>query len=129
MNKKLIISIVILLGLIYLLSRNGMSSETSSIKGVVRLGPTCPAQRKDDPACADKLYKTKLELTRFNSVEVLKTFSSNNDGEFEVSAPPGEYSIREAGGGRDSKCGKNGLIPVEAGQTTEVIVFCDTGIR
>ncbi len=129
MNKKLILAIVVLGALVYALSQ-GETKLTSGIKGVVRLGPTCPVQKnEDDPACADKMYQTKLELTRFNSVEVLKTFSSDKDGEFEVAAAPGEYSIREAGGGRDGKCGKNGLIPVEADQITEVIVFCDTGIR
>ena len=129
MNKKLILAIIVLSALVYVLSQ-GEEEATSGIKGVVRLGPTCPMQKnEDDPNCADKMYQTKLEITRFNSVEVLKTFSSNKDGEFEVRVAPGEYSIREAGAGKDSKCGKNGLVPVEANQFTEVIVFCDTGIR
>ncbi len=129
MNKKLILAIMVLGALVYVLSQGG-DRVTSGIKGVVRLGPTCPMQKnEDDPNCADKMYQTKLELTRFNSVEVLKTFSSNKDGEFEVSVAPGEYSIREAGLGKEGKCGKNGLVPVEANQFTEVIVFCDTGIR
>ena len=129
MNKKLILAIIVLGALVYVLSQGG-EEVTSGIKGVVRLGPTCPVQKnEDDPNCADKMYQTKLELTRFNSVEVLKTFSSNKDGEFEVRVAPGEYTIRELGGGRDSKCGKSGIIPVETDQITEVIVFCDTGIR
>ncbi len=104
---------------------------TGGIKGVVRLGPTCEGKtERDDPACADKLYQTELLLIDFKSLAVIKRFSSKSDGSFSITASPGEYMINSAQkvNGK-TECGQNGLIPVEINEYTEVIVFCDTGLR
>lgn len=131
MNKRLIISIVVLAALIFVLSSYQSTQMQSGVRGVVRLGPTCPVTKtnQDDPNCADKLFETSLELVRFNTLEVVKKFSSNKNGEFEIRVPAGEYTIRSVSKDLEGMCGKSGLVPVEGGQFTEVIVFCDTGIR
>jgi hypothetical protein len=77
-----------------------------------------------------KPYQTDLELVDFKSLRVVKKFSSKLDGTFSITAYPGEYMINSAKkvDGK-SECGKNGLVPVEINKYSEVIVFCDTGIR
>jgi hypothetical protein len=68
-----------------------------SIQGTVLLGPTCPVMMDPpDPQCADKPYATRFVLTTADQSRVIKEFSSNAQGRFNVEVPPGEYAIRSA---------------------------------
>lgn len=75
-------------------------------------------------------YQTDLELVDFKSLKVVKEFSSKLDGSFSITVYPGEYMIRSADkvDGKTA-CGKDGLVPVEINEYTEVIVFCDIAPR
>ncbi|MBX4195431.1 hypothetical protein KW796_00540 [Candidatus Parcubacteria bacterium] len=102
----------------------------TGIMGEVRLGPTCPVQNNPhNEECADKPYQTDLILVNLDEV-VIKRFSSGTDGKFKIDVPPGDYAIRKASSESAlSSCGQSGIVPVEESGYTEVIVFCDTGIR
>ena len=82
------------------------------------------SQQGQDP------YPTNLELVDFKTLRVVKMFTSKTDGSFSITVYPGEYMINSAKkiDGK-SVCGKNGLVPVEINEYTEVIVFCDTDTR
>lgn len=104
--------------------------ELSGIKGVALLGPMCPAQKNPtDPACADRPYKTHLAATTHDQTQIIEQFNSNDNGEFSVDLPAGEYFIISSDtASMFSKCLKNN-IKVEENKYTEIILNCDTGIR
>ncbi len=109
-------------------------SQTQSgigIKGTVFLGPTCPVERNPpDPQCANKLYQTSLVVTNSDGTHVIKTFSSDANGNFSVQVPPGTYAIRSAPSmNMLPRCSTNGTITVSTGTYASTTVYCDTGIR
>ncbi len=131
-------SMVIAAGILYFVmgpkstGENNTGDGTSGIMGEVRLGPTCPTRRAEpgDDECADKLYQTNLVVMDEAGTRVIKAFSSDKDGKFKISLPVGEYVIRNAEPSTIlPSCGKSGSVPVELNEYTDVIVFCDTGIR
>jgi hypothetical protein len=115
--------------------QNGGSGDetnvTSGIAGIVLLGPTCPVvQAPPDPQCADRPFATSLVLTSMDGSQIVKEFSSDAQGKFQISAPPGNYLVRSAPGGPVMpSCFKNEEIEVTANSYTQTIVYCDSGIR
>lgn len=106
-------------------------TSDSGIRGMVLLGPTCPVvMAPPDPQCADKPYKTSLVVTTVDGARVIKQFSSDDSGKFEVKIQPGEYAIRSAAAANILPyCASNGTVRVNANSYTETTVSCDTGIR
>src|SRR3990167_4591874 len=113
-------------------SIDGILPYVSGVNGIVILGPTCPVERiPPDPGCADKPYKTMINVFRLNNqANVFLSTSSDADGRFSVSLPPGEY-ILKAGN-------NNSMLPpscsplqvaIEPNSYTSVTISCDTGIR
>jgi hypothetical protein len=102
-----------------------------TILGNVLLGPTCPVmQDPPDPDCADKPYQTDLVLTTADQSKIIQEFSSDIYGRFQIEVSPGEYAIRSATAANVLPyCSNSEIIRVGANGTTEVTVFCDTGIR
>ncbi|MDP2705325.1 MAG: hypothetical protein Q8O71_02970 [bacterium] len=102
-----------------------------NILGNVLLGPTCPVMMDPpDPRCADRPYQTQLVLTTVDQLRVIKEFSSDKDGKFNIEVPPGEYIIRSAAAANILPyCASNNTIKVNANTSVEVTVGCDTGIR
>jgi hypothetical protein len=68
-------------------------------------------------------------VTTADGTSVVKKFSSNADGEFELNLAVGSYAIRSTNPGGLPYCSTNEPFAVTTGATTEVQVFCDTGIR
>jgi hypothetical protein len=101
------------------------------ILGIVLLGPTCPVmQDPPDPDCADKPYQTELVLTTADQSKVIQEFRSDIYGRFQIEVSPGEYAIRSAAAVNVLPyCSNSETIWVGTNGTTEVTVFCDTGIR
>jgi hypothetical protein len=106
-------------------------SAGQGITGTVMLGPTCPVERiPPDPACADKGYATKFDVTSVNGAKVVKEFSSNPDGTFSVGVPAGDYAIRPvAGTSMLPRCSSVDSVVVAANAYSVVSISCDTGIR
>ncbi len=102
-----------------------------TILGNVLLGPTCPVvQNPPDPNCADKPYQTDLVLTTPDQSKELEKFSSDSYGVFRLEVLPGAYAIRSAAAANILPyCTSNETIQVRANETSDAIVFCDTGIR
>lgn len=98
------------------------------IRGLVLLGPNCPVVQEGVP-CPDMPYQVELAVTSPDGMRVIKTFSSNTDGTFEVTLPVGEYTIRSLQQGGMPYCAIDQTVTVSAGSMTETTVFCDTGIR
>lgn len=103
----------------------------SGIKGVVLLGPICPVERiPPDPQCAAKPYRTNLQAMTAAGSQSMKSFSSDQNGNFSVQLPPGEYSIQSAAAANPYlRCSSHGPIQVKAGSFASTTIYCDTGIR
>jgi hypothetical protein len=101
------------------------------IRGTVMLGPTCPVMRNPpDPACADKGYAAKFDVTNVSGTKVIKEFSSKSDGTFSVDVPAGDYAIRPvAGTSMLPRCSTLDSVTVKSNAYSSVSISCDTGIR
>jgi hypothetical protein len=111
--------------------KGGTQVVLSGIRGRVLLGPMCPVMRDPpDSQCADRLFQTNLVLTTLDGARIVKSFSSDINGVFQVSVAPGFYLIRSAPGGAVMpSCSKGEAVEVRANAYTETTVYCDTGIR
>lgn len=103
-------------------------SGGSGIHGVALVGPTCPVEQDPpDPACADKPYEGALVVTTPDGAQVVRTFSTDAAGRFNVSLPPGDYAIRSASPNALPSCMATARVVADA--WTVVEVPCDSGIR
>ncbi|MGH2583140.1 MAG: hypothetical protein ACRDFQ_09640 [Anaerolineales bacterium] len=117
--------------LVFGLSACGLSAPAipgQGIRGTVLLGPHCPVVVEGED-CPDTPYETDLVATTPDGTRVIKRFSSDANGIFEVFLPVGEYAIISPQGTQWPYCSSNGAFFVTAGQITELTVYCDTGIR
>lgn len=106
------------------------AQNKSGIRGTALLGPTCPVERiPPDPACAPKLYQTKLVATTPDGARVIKEFSSDAKGTFSVDLLPGDYAIRSAVAANVWPYCSSETITVKANAYASATVHCDTGIR
>ena len=98
------------------------------ITGTILLGPTCPVLRDPpDPECADKpIFGDFIVQKAMGNIGFVR-FSTQRDGSFSVTLPAGEHYITLA---KPKGLGIQGrLVNVVAGETTEVAITFDTGIR
>lgn len=101
-----------------------------TIYGAALLGPTCPVvMDPPDPECADKPFKTSLVVTTPDGARVVKQFSTDDNGKFNIEIPPGEYAIRSAAAANILPYCQSGVFSVKVNDSAEVNVSCDTGIR
>lgn len=138
MKRYLIVfSILVLIGLIAALLHSGFilrslgttDGDTSGIRGVVLLGPTCPVERDPpDPKCADKPYSTTISVYRTGSSEIVETTQSDASGAFQFSLPPGNYTLQADGGAVLPRCASVDTV-VEPDSYVTTNIPCDTGIR
>ena len=107
----------------------GILPYKSGIRGVVMLGPTCPVMRNPpEPGCADKPYSTMVAVfRRSDPVHAYAIGTSNADGRFEFSLPPGDYTLG-AGESNLPRCDHPEVTVGPVGYATTTI-SCDTGIR
>ena len=102
----------------------------SGIRGIAKLGPTCPVQPAYDPtgACADKPFAGQFEV-KSSIGTVVKTFSTGSTGTFSVALPAGTYSIEPLPGTYYPRMISQTGIVVKSGQFTEITILFDSGIR
>lgn len=102
--------------------------DDQGIRGIVMLGPLCPVVQEGEP-CPDKPFQTDLVVTNPDGTRLIKEFSSDIDGRFEVYLPVGVYAIRSPEAGGLPYCSTNEPVTVRSGLMADVTVFCDSGIR
>jgi Prealbumin-like fold domain len=99
----------------------------SGIQGTVLLGPTCPVQSVDASPCVTP-YVAKLVILDSDG-NVVTEVSSNPDGTFKVSLPPGDYVIQPMApdGGIPNATAQS--VTVAPHEYFDVEIDYDTGIR
>jgi Carboxypeptidase regulatory-like domain len=104
--------------------------ETGHVAGVALAGPTCPVVT-DPPesACADRPVAGATLLIVDDEGDVVATATTADDGRFRLDLPPGTYQVQP-----QPVDGLMGIAPpmsvtVVVGQSSEVTLSYDTGIR
>lgn len=98
----------------------------NGIYGKATLGPTCPVQRSGEECT--KPYQGIIIVKSPDKSREISRFSTNKNGEFKVSLPPGNYYLasRES---RSLPFLKEVFVKVEANKFTKIDLEFDTGIR
>jgi len=112
----------------------GLGLETpippSGIRGTVILGPTCATGQEPgahEPVPCLTPYAAQLVVLDADNVVVTRT-TSDAEGRFEVSLPPGDYVVTPQGGD-PYPIAQPISVAVTPGAYVEVQVNFDTGIR
>ena len=105
----------------------------SGIDGQVLVGPTCPVERADSP-CPDRPVAIELAVYAASDLSApVATVTSGSDGHFHVELAPGTYVVQRAPCTLGASCTFPRTTPqtvvVQSGETAQVIVRGDTGIR
>jgi hypothetical protein len=109
----------------------GTSTVTpqGTVNGLVVAGPTCPVERADQP-CPPKPVPDRLVVIETAGGAVVARVTTDQNGQFTATLPPGTYDLKVPPG--------SSLYPVQrtkskvtviAGQTVQVQVMLDSGIR
>lgn len=109
-----------------------MSTPDSPATGVLRvtatIGPTCPGPQREGQTCTGP-YSGEFTLTDRAGNEVAR-FTTDTDGHAALEVAPGDYRVAPtAAGGRMSPRGTPVEVTVSAGQTVEITIELDSGIR
>jgi peptidoglycan hydrolase-like protein with peptidoglycan-binding domain len=100
------------------------TATTGTVSGKVTLSPTCGAEQVGQACTAP--YQTTIDIKQ--SGVIVRTITSNSNGNFSVALAPGIYVLKARGGTVYPTCpGKT--VTVVAGQTVTANIGCDTGIR
>lgn len=116
---------------IWLTADNAVNKGNGTVRGKVSLGPNCPVVKDPlDPACADKPYKTTVQVIEINSPKSapVATVETNSQGIYTISLPVGEYGLQPIGGNPLPRC-ETKEVTVASNATQTVNLSCDTGIR
>lgn len=107
----------------------GILPYESGIRGMVTIGPTCPVERvPPDPLCADKPYEATLAILNASGKQ-MATVASGKDGAFEISLPPGTYTIRPSESPARMPYASEQMVVVPAIGYVDVAIQYDSGIR
>lgn len=122
----------------------GTSGNTGAISGVVMAGPTCGAEPAGSPgACGPKPVPGKtvniisiaatatVTIAQPPTAPVVASATTDAQGRFSVNVPPGSYVVVVAPPSSGFTMRQTNLpqVTVAAGQTVNVTVNLDTGIR
>lgn len=130
MNKALVAALAVLMpagcG-----GEPGPISGTSGVRGTVHLGPQCPVEQEgvsceDQPAAGVTVaISEQLPGEAYAAGPVVARGTTDDEGRFRVSVPPGEYVVTADAG---MSCELMD-VRVANGTFSRVDVPCDTGIR
>ena len=103
------------------------SAGESGIEGIITISPANPGPSRIDAAASMPLANTTFAVEK-NNGEVT-SFTTDEQGRFRVSLPPGHYKISLKG--RKSSIGRFGPFETDVapGKMTNVQWECDSGIR
>jgi hypothetical protein len=106
---------------------DGAGSGGSGIRGVVVSGPQCPVESAQSPCPDAPLAKTEVQVKR--SGDLVATATSDATGAFQVTLPPGTYSVEAVTDMGGIGSARPVDVTVTEGAFAQVSVVVDTGIR
>ena len=108
---------------------DGMPSKTPTfnVSGNVALKPGCPGPEKKDDECHKPLPEKSVQLLS-SAGAVVATTTTDIDGQFDLQAKPGNYSIKVVIDALYPRCP---VVEIEVRKrgVTHAHVMCDSGMR
>jgi len=104
-------------------------APSSGISGSVTVSPVRPGPQRAGDAESAPFAGARVELRSARGA-LLAAASTDAAGRFRLAAPPGEYDIvvRPRDGGILPRC-EDAHASVRVGETTDVAIACDSGMR
>ena len=108
-------------------SPTSTSNTGTGIEGVISVSPAHGGPTRIDEPNSRGLPNVAFDVQ--NEKDVVTTFTTDEQGHFHVSLPPGHYKVSRSG--RKTSIGHWGPFDVDvtAGQMTKVEWTCDSGMR
>lgn len=101
----------------------------SGIKGRTMVDGGCPVVREGSP-CPDRPLSARLTITGGDPERTVAETTSDADGHFRVSLPPGTYTVRPANlTGAVTPIAPPVSVTVTSGRFTTIVISFDSGIR
>lgn len=91
------------------------------------IGPTCPGPQREGQICTQP-YSGEFTVTDRVGNEVAR-FTTDADGYYTLEVAPGDYRVAPVTGGRSLPRGNPVDVTLTEGQTVEISLELDTGIR
>jgi hypothetical protein len=106
------------------------ADQTGAISGDVVAGPTSPVERAGTPTATVPVTNRAVVIKARDGSEAVRT-TTGAQGHFSVSVAPGDYNVQVAivPGTVGMRQQTPGDVHVVAGQTTQITIQLDTGIR
>jgi hypothetical protein len=131
-SGRIIFRLVLLFGLVsWFGSAQGQSTVApesgTGIEGMITIGPAHGGPSR--VGVPDSKPLANVAFTVKNDKDVMPSFTTDAEGRFKVSLPPGHYTVSRTDA--QSKIGRYGPFEVDvvAGRMTPVNWSCDSGIR
>jgi hypothetical protein len=106
----------------------GVLPAGPGIAGQALAGPTCPVAQPNDPNCKDRPVAGATILIRDDQGTVVAQMTTDVNGRFQVSLPPGAYRVEPQA--VQGLMGTGEQATVTVGSVFEVVAIAyDTGIR
>ena len=105
------------------------ATSEGTVDGLVVAGPSCPVERAEDP-CPPKPVPNRLVVIETPGGTVVARVTTDQKGHFTVRLAPGTYDLQVPPGSSPYPVQHTGQqVTVVAGQTVQVQVMLDSGIR
>ena len=108
-------------------TRGGEAGEIGTVQGRVLLGPTCPVQTEASPCPDEPLAGVTVQAVEGDVV--VATAESDAQGRFSMDLVPRTYLVQAVPEDDPARTAKPIEVTVVAGETVEVDVPVDSGIR
>ncbi len=104
-------------------------SSGTGIEGVIDISPTHGGPIRPGAPSSKPLPNTKFVVERAGEAKPVGSFTTDENGRFSLSLPPGHYAVMREGGKHG--IGRFGPFEVEvaAGKMASVQWHCDSGMR
>jgi hypothetical protein len=124
---------VLIIGLLFLAAGCQQGRNTGILEGKITIGPLCPAETSpEDPRCAaneDTYRQWPIAVWTGGKTTKKGEITANSAGEYRVQIPEGEYIIDFAEMKSIGSSNLPAMINIKRGQTVELDINIDTGMR
>jgi hypothetical protein len=121
---KLAVMLALLITPSCLLSGQTLSESSTGIEGVIAISPTPPRMSREAVSSPEPLMNAPFNVVKENAV--LASFTTDDQGRFQVSVAPGHYTVLQPEKSQMRQCGP-WEADVVAGQMTRVEWYCEMG--
>ena len=122
--------LVVIIGLLFTGCSTG-TTETGTLAGRVTIGPISPVEREgEETVVPPQVYAArKIMVYAKSGGKLVKKVDLDNNGHYRVELKPGVYTVDINRIGIDSSSDVPKQMTIRAGETVELDIDIDTGIR